>query len=257
MPHLIIEAIHKEKKQVLLLAIKGVTPKAIIKLADQSVSLAITQIGRAIKECKKRNICELSMAGRVPHRTIFSLSLLKMDWLTLKTWWKLPDWRADTILKSVSNLFSDSGIVVMNSVKYLSSYLIPKGILSQNKPSQKTLDDINFGKKIARELGRLDIGQTVVVKQQSIVALEAMEGTDHCLQRAFDLAGPGCCVVKLAKPAQDMRFDVPTIGKNTIEKLIKIKASALAVEAEKTLIVDKDALELAKMHNLCVVGIET
>ena len=255
MPRLIIEGIHASGRKVLLLAIKGITPFDLAKHADETVWLHLTQLGKAINECCQRQVNEITMAGRVHHKEVFSLSLLRMDWTALNLWWNMSDWRTDTILTSIADTFKKRGITLINSIRYLRSYLAKEGVLTHKLPNKKNIADIRFGLKIAKEMGRLDIGQTVVIKNKTVVAIEAMEGTDQCLERAGEVAGTGCVVVKMAKPNQDMRFDVPIIGVNTIEKLAKIGASALAIEAYSTLIIDKQTISAADQMGIALVSL--
>lgn len=255
MPRLIIEGIHASGRKVLLLAIKGITPFDLAKHADETVWLHLTQLGKAINECCQRNVDEITMAGRVQHKEVFSLSLLRMDWTALNLWWNMSDWRADTILTSIADAFKKKGITLINSIRYLTSYLAKEGVLTHKLPNKKSIADVRFGLKIAKEMGRLDIGQTVVIKNKTVVAIEAMEGTDQCLERAGEVAGTGCVVVKMAKPDQDMRFDVPIVGVNTIEKLAKIGASALAIEAHRTLIIDKQTISAADQMGIALISL--
>ena len=255
MPKLVIDNIHSCGKKVFLIAIKESTPMQLTYVADDVVWLSITHVGKAIKECVKRHIHEIVMAGRIDHNRIFSLSLLNMDLTTLKLWWNLPDLRTDNLLKAIAEAFLKKGIIVLDSAKFLKKYLAKEGTLTKVKPSKKIMDNIFFGIKIAKELGRIDIGQTVVIKNKSIVAIEAMEGTDHCLQRAGDIAGEGCIAIKMPKPNQDMRFDVPVIGKNTIQKLGKIKALGIVIETGKTLLIDPDIIDEANRLGIFIISI--
>lgn len=256
MPIKLIEEIHLSGKKVLLLGIEGVTPKSLEEQVDLFYWAKITQLGKARRLCQKHQVKEAVMAGLIRHNEVFNLSYLLIDWLTIRALWLMPDYRANSICKTIIKIFQEKGIHFVSTTKLLSRYLAPKGFLTRKKPSKKISEDIEFGIKIARELGRLDIGQTVVIKNKSIVALEAMEGTDQCIQRAGDVAGPGCVVVKLPKPNQDNRFDVPVIGRNTIEKLAKIKASALAIAANETLIIDDEVIELASALNVMLLSVE-
>lgn len=256
MPMKVMEEIRASGKKVLLLEIKNVTPQELGAFADKVVWGPLTRIGKARAACQKHQVKEIVMAGLIKHNNIFSLSLLNMDFLTLKMFINLPDLRADTICKRVIGLFENKGILFLPTTQVLKKYLASEGLLTNKKPSKLILEDIVFGVKLAKELGRLDIGQCVVVKNKSVVALEAMEGTDQCLQRSGDIAGSGCVVVKLAKPQQDMRFDVPVIGKNTIEKLVKIKAVAIAIEAHKTFIIDEDVIDYANQHGIIILAVK-
>ena len=255
MPRMVAEEIYSSEDTLFLIAIKGITSPAIEQYADDILWVSVTQIGRVLRECVKRRITRVVMAGRVHHKEIFSLSLLRMDWTTLRLWWKLPDKRADTILGAIADVFQQRGIIVADTDHYLKRHMAKEGVLTIKKPSSDVMKDVSFGSAIAKKMGGLDIGQTVVVKKRSVVAVEAMEGTDQCIERAGAVAGEGCVVVKMAKPDQDMRFDVPTIGVNTIEKLAKIGASALAIEAEKTLIIDEETVGLADSLGIVIVSL--
>jgi UDP-2,3-diacylglucosamine hydrolase len=256
MPQMIIEELKRLKRPFFLLAIQGVTSQQLVDEANDVEWLTITRFGQALKACKKRGVQEIVMAGRVKHQKIFNLSWWKFDWLTIKFCLSLKDWRADTILKSFCDLFNSKGIKIMSSVSFLGRFFHKKGCLTKVQPTSSQMKDIDLGKKIAKQMGALDIGQTVVIKKLSVVAVEAMEGTDLCLERSQDIAGSGCVVVKVSKPNQDMRFDVPVIGINTIEKLIKIGAAGIAIEADKTLILDSEVITKADDYNLFIVVVQ-
>jgi DUF1009 family protein len=256
MPLKLIEEIHLKGKKVLLLGIQGITPKSLEEKVDLFYWAKIYQLGKARRHCLKHKVKEVVMAGLIRHTELFNLSYLFVDWVTLKALLSVSDFRANSICMKVIEIFQEKGIRFLSTTKLLNRYLAPKGFLTRNRPSKKIQEDIEFGIQLARELGRLDIGQTVVVKNKSVVALEAMEGTDQCIQRAGDIAGVGCVVVKLPKPDQDNRFDVPVIGRNTIEKLAKIKASCLAIAANKTLIIDDEVVDLANKLNVMILSVE-
>lgn len=256
MPVKIIEELHSAGKKVLLLAVKGVTPQDLTDKVDKVIWGGITRLGKARSVCERFGVKEIVMAGLIKHNNIFSVSLLNMDLVTMRAFMSLPDLRANSICSKIIEVFEHKGISFLPTHQILKRYLASNGVLTQKKPSKKVLEDMEFGLKLAKELGRLDIGQCVVIKDKSVVALEAMEGTDQCIQRAGDIAGSGCVIVKLSKPKQDMRFDVPVIGKNTIEKLIKIKASGIAIEADKTLIIDDEVIELANENGIVIASFE-
>ncbi|MDF2578150.1 MAG: hypothetical protein K0S74_1634 [Chlamydiales bacterium] len=254
MPLLTLQELCASGKDPFLISIKNITSPDLFVFVSEHVELYLTQLGKAIKECRKREITQLILVGRVHHKSIFDLSLLHMDWTTIKLWLGLKDKRADTILKEIAETFEKNGIHVLNSIEYLKKYLAKEGVLTQKQPTEAILTDIALGWKLALKLGELDIGQTVIIKKQSVVAIEAMEGTDQCIERAGQIAREGCVMVKTAKPQQDFRFDVPVIGLNTIQKLVKIKAAAVAIEAEKTLILDPEAIDYANQHGLVIIA---
>ena len=255
MPLKIARNIKQKNENLVAIGIKGSCSKEIEKIADKTYWGYPTQLGKARKIFLANGVESAILAGRVHHNSIFKLALHKMDWVTLKAFLNLKNKQANSLLKGIISVFEEKGIKFMSSIEYLQKEVSPKGSLTHKSPCDKLKKDIELGYKIAKELGQLDIGQTVVIKNQSVIALEAMEGTDHCIERAYSLAGPGCCVVKVSKPNQDMRFDVPVIGKNTIEKLIKIKAKAIAIEAEKTVILDPEVVTYANKHNIVIVAI--
>lgn len=254
MPIKIIQELKASGKKVLLLGIKGITPESLTDTVDRAVWGGITRLGKARSACIKYDVKEVVMAGLIRHNNVFSLSFLRMDLVTLKAFLSLKDLRADTICIKVIEIFQKKGISFINTTQVLKRYLASEGVLTSKKPSKKILENVEFGLSLAKELGRLDIGQCLVVKNKSVVAVEAMEGTDQCIQRAGDIAGKGCIVIKLSKPMQDTRFDVPVIGKNTIEKLVKIKAEAIAIEADKTLIIDDEVIELANQNGIVILS---
>lgn len=239
LPVLQIEQMQRQGLRVLALGIKGISPKETVEKAQDHVWLELTQIGKAIKACLKRQITGFVMGGRVRHQVIFGFSLLKMDWTTLKLWFSLKDKRADTILLKIVEAFENKGVICLDQTQHLKDQLICDSGCIVGPCCDTLLKQAEFGFSIAKGIGALDIGQSVVIKDFAVVAVEAMEGTNKCLNRAYDIAKEGCILIKVAKPKQDLRFDVPTIGMQTIEHLIKIKAKALVVEVEKTLFLDK------------------
>lgn len=255
MPGHILDEIQAASIPVLLLAIRNVTSPRLVERADKVVFLQVTQLGKAIRSCKNYGAEELVFAGRVHHKNLFSISSWKMDWTTFKIFYKLKDKRANSLFLAIVEQFAHAGITVASSVKYLKRFLAKEGVLTKKSPCSSIWKEVHFGVPLAKELGRLDIGQTIVVKNQAVVAVEAMEGTDLCLERAGQIAGEGCVVVKMAKPSQDMRFDVPVVGVNTIEKLAKIGAKALVIEAEQTLLIDPETLSVADQLGVVVIAL--
>lgn len=253
MPEMILKEMQNSGKKVFLLAIEGITSSELAKKAEDRIWLKPTQVGKAIEQCLKREVREVVMAGRIHHKFVFSLSLLNMDWTTLRIWHSLKDKRADTLLRAIINAFEKKGIVFLDQTFFLRDLIPSKGLLTNKSLSKSQMDDIQFGVSLAKEMGRLDIGQTVLVKNMAVVAIEAMEGTNLCIERAGSIAGKGCVCVKMAKPQQDMRFDVPIVGLTTLKKLFSSGASALAIEADKTIILDKKHLiHYANEHSIAI-----
>ena len=168
---------------------------------------------------------------------------------------KFNNKKADTLLGGVVKILEDEGIKILPSTTFLAHLLPSKGILTQKTPSKTIQKDISFGTEIAKGIARLDIGQTVVVKNGSVVAVEAMEGTDETIKRAGIIGGKGIVVVKVSKPKQDFRFDVPVIGLKTIQTMADASASAMAIDAEKTLFFDQEeAISMANQHQICIMA---
>lgn len=254
MASLVLQGIREAGKSSLAIAIRGITSPQVAATADQVQWVHLTQMGKVLRLCRRHGAQELVMAGRVHHSRIYRLPWWRIDWTTLRTYFGLSDRRADTILGAIVRVFERRGIQVAPAERYLGRWLAREGQLTPHTPPW---DEIRFGVRLAKELGRLDIGQTVVVKRRAVVAVEAMEGTDSCIERAAQLAGEGCVVVKMAKPRQDMRFDVPVVGATTMKKLIAGKVSALAVEADRTLLLDPECLEQASRAGIAVVALSS
>jgi len=218
--------------------------------------VGLGQLGRCIEVLKAAGAEEAVMAGQVKHRQIFSGIVPDLTLLGVLT--RLAFKNTDSLIGGVAEALGRAGIRLLPSTQLLGAHLASPGPMTQRRPSGDEAKDIEYGLRIARELTRLDLGQTVVVKDRAAVALEAMEGTDEVIRRAGALAGTGCVVVKLAKPRQDMRFDVPVVGEGTLEAMRAAGSTVLAVEAGRTLLLDRPQfLAAADAAGVCVCGIES
>jgi DUF1009 family protein len=197
---------------------------------------------------------EVIMAGQVNQDNLFNPAVkLDEEFQVLSD--ALRDRRADTIFTAVADRLNKEGMTLLDSTFLLKKYLAPRGTLTKRGPSESELKDIDFGLNIAKLTGAIDIGQTVVVKEKAIVAIEAMEGTDRAIVRGGAIARMGAVVIKTSKPAQDNRFDVPVIGPRTIQTMVSVKAACLAIEAGKTLIIDREkTVSLANQAGICLVA---
>jgi DUF1009 family protein len=220
--------------------LKEEADSSIETLADKTAWLSIGQLGKTIDFFKDNHVDQAVMAGQVKHTQLFKNIL--PDWRAAKLLTKVINKKAESILSIVIQEFESEGIQFLPSTTYLEKWLCPLGLFSKRKPNSQEEGDIAFGVNLAQEMARLDIGQTVIVKDKSVVAVEAMEGTDACIRRAGEIAGPGCVVVKVARPKQDLRFDIPIIGSRTLESLKAAGVQVLAMETGKTLLLEKDAL---------------
>jgi len=215
--------------------------------------LRIEQVGRLIELLHEENIRDAVMAGKVIKRKI--LGDLKPDARTIRVLLKLKDHADDSLLGAVTRELESEGIHLHPSASFIKELLAPEGTLTGNAPTEKEWGDIRYGWRIAKEMGRVDVGQTVVVKDKAVIAVEAIEGTDEAIKRSGALAGAGVVVVKVAKPQQDTRFDMPTVGLNTIESMISVKARVLAIEAGWTVLLDRnDTIKKADAAGIVLVS---
>jgi DUF1009 family protein len=253
-PLLVAEEARRQGRSVVAAAIEGETDPALAKRVDVFHWLKLGQIKRTIQIFKDAGADEAVMAGQVKHVSIFDLRHL--DLTAVKILATLPNKKTDTLLGAVAEVFAKEGIRFLPSTLYLADRLAPAGPLTSLRPSKEQQRDIDFGFRNAKAIAGLDLGQTVCVKDQAVLALEAMEGTDACILRAGTFAA-GFTVAKVAKPRQDIRFDVPVIGFRTLETLKAAGASVLAVEAGKTLLFDQEAfLKGAVEAEIIVVGVK-
>lgn len=233
----------------------------LIPMVDRFYWTGVAKMGRMIR-CFKREGCKhVVMAGKVQkikmHTPMRWLRLLP-DWRTLRWWFRRnrKDNKDDSLLLGLIDEFASDGLIFASALDFCPELLVKAGVLTRRAPNAAELADIEFGWALAKEMGRLDVGQSVVVKERSALAVEAIEGTDQAILRAGTLCPRGgFTVVKVAKPQQDMRFDVPTIGLATIENIKKAGGSVLAVEAEKTIILDEpQVVALADRYGIAIVA---
>jgi hypothetical protein len=255
-PFLVLEAARSQGIDMVVAAIKEETFPEIEKHAKSVHWMSLGQLGKLIKTFKSEGVNHAVMAGQVKHKQIFSG--IVPDWKMIQLLASLATKNTDSLIGAVAKLLEDEGIHLMDSTLFLRPLLPDPGVLTRRAPSDEEKKDLDYGCRIARELGRLDLGQSVVVCDGACVAIEAMEGTDAIIERAAGLVnGRVLRVVKLAKPNQDLRFDVPVIGPATVRLMARLKASALAIEARKTLMIDRDELVgLADQENVAIVAVE-
>jgi len=217
--------------------------------------VSLGHLGRCIKILKGAGISRAVMAGQVKHVKIFSGIIPDLTLLSVLT--RLKSRNTDALISAVADVMRGEGIELLNSTAFLEPLLARPGVLTSRAPSPDETADFEFGYRMADAIAGLDIGQTVVVKDQAVVAVEAMEGTDDVIARAGHLAGAGVRVVKVAKPNQDMRFDVPVIGMATIEAMSRAAATALSVDALRTLVLDgQQVFAAANAAGIAIVGRE-
>lgn len=213
------------------------------------------QLSKILGCVKKELINQIVFIGKIP-KIDFLRNVHKLDWLAIKNLYRFKDFHDDSFHSSVSDFLKEQNINILPQTMFLKELFLEKEILSKRKPTLEERADIEYGYDVAKKVASLDIGQTVVVKNKMILAIEAIEGTDETIKRACALSKSEVVVVKVAKPNQDERFDVPTIGENTIEVLGKNGGGVLAFEANKTIVTNKQkVIELAAKHNICLIAI--
>jgi DUF1009 family protein len=253
--HIAEEAVQKGYR-VLAIAFPGFTNPALERLVNEIHWLKLGQLQKAISILKSSGIERVVMAGKVEKSNLLKLWKIMPDRRALRLIRSLEDWRDDTVLAGIANELALDGIVVDEITTWASKLMAPLGVLTRRSPTPEQIRDISFGRAMAQGIGALDIGQTVLVRKQAVIVVEAIEGTDKAIRRAGDLGIPDCVVVKMAKPNQDMRFDVPGIGPETIESMIAARAQVLAVEAGKTMISNIDeTIDKANEAGVCIIGI--
>lgn len=254
-PFLVLEGARRRGIEMVVAAIREETSPEIERQARIVRWLGVGQLGRLIEFFHEHGVTHAVLAGQVKHVQIFGPSV--PDWRMVKLLWRLPRKNTNSVIGAVIAELEGEGIEVVDSTLFVSELLAPEGVLTARAPSRAELDDLRYGLEIAREIARLDLGQTIAVKDRAVVAIEAMEGTDATIRRAASLTGGRpFVVVKVARPNQDMRFDVPVIGAPTIETMIHCHATALAITARKTLLLDREQmLALANRHRIAVLAV--
>jgi DUF1009 family protein len=257
-PFLVLRAARRLGHDVVAVAIKGEASPELETLARDLDRTTLTwielgQLGKAIKALKDGGVSQAVMAGQVKHVKLFGGVM--PDFTLLAVLGKLTANNTDSLIAAVAGVLQDNGITLMNSTELLKELVAPAGVLSRARPTSQMQADFDFGYRVADAIAGVDIGQTVIVKDRAVVAVEGMEGTDAAIARAGSLAGAGTRVIKVAKPKQDMRFDVPVVGVATIEAMQRAGADAITIDAGRTLILDgDDFIRAADAAGVVVVG---
>jgi DUF1009 family protein len=253
-PLLFAQAARSHGVEVIAAAHRGETDPALASLVQELHWVYVGQLGKIIRIFKKAGVQRAVMAGGISRGRLFKE--FRPDLRALSVVRRAGAGKDDRLLRAVAAELESEGITVVPSTLFLDDLLAPAGQISRRAPSPEELQDIDLGLQVAREVGRLDIGQCVVVRRQVVVALEAIEGTDDTIRRGGSLAGPGTVVVKISKPHQDLRFDVPAVGPETIAAMKEVGAAVLAVESGKTLIFNRqEMLKAANQAKIAVWGL--
>jgi DUF1009 family protein len=254
-PYLFAEAAKKAGRVVVIIGHKGESHPDLEAVADRFCWVKIGQLGKIIKFFQSEKVEETVFLGTITKTRIFRDVLPDLKGISL--WNKIDVRQDDSILRAFAGELEKEGIKVLDSTLYLQHLLFPAGILTRKKPTAGQRRDIDFGFQMARAIGKLDIGQCVVVRDMAVVAVEAIEGTDATIKRGGALAREKAVVVKVKKPDQDFRFDLPAIGPKTIESMLQARAAVLAVEAGQALLFDRETvISQAEKAGIVVVGVQ-
>jgi DUF1009 family protein len=254
-PFLAAAGARRAGRRVVALAIREEADPGLEDEVDELHWVGLGQLGRAIQILQEARVREAVMAGQVKHRRIFSDVVPDLKLVGVLA--RLAIQSTDSIIGAVADALSREGVTLLPSVAFLGDQLATPGSMTRRRPRREEKADVAYGEIVARALAGMDLGQTVVVKKRAAVALEAMEGTDEVIRRAGRIAGSGATVVKVSKPDQDMRFDVPVVGQGTLDAMAEAGASVLAVDAGRTLIIDKaHFLAEAEVRSVAVWGLE-
>lgn len=263
-PAVFAEAARQQGYSVQCMGIDGLVDPSLADLCDHFKTSPLARLGKAIRYFKRRGVTQAVMAGKVEKRVLFRSFLfwrLLPDWRTVHMWLRYctENKKDDTLLLAVVREFARDGIEFRSALEFCPELLVKHGFLTRRQPNAAQWKDIRFGWEIAKEIGRLDVGQTVVVNDMAVMAIEAIEGTDECIRRAGLLCRRGgLTVVKVAKPEQDMRFDVPTVGVQTLQTMREAGARVLAIESGMTILLDEpEVIRLADKLGIAIVSLKT
>ena len=241
--------------KVVAIAVVADTDPELPDNADVFYTINVGKVGKILQTLKQHNVKNVTMIGKVTKEVLYKNGVVVPDLTTIRVLASLPDRKDDTIMNAIVKLIEDTGMHVMDQTVLIQPLLPEPGVLTRRKPTEQEWTDMQFGFRMAKELGRMDIGQTVVVKNRAVMALEAIEGTDACILRGGFLGKGGVIVAKTAKPVQDTRFDMPSIGTTTLTSMIHAGATGIVIEAGRTLLVDRRrTLAMAEENNITIVS---
>ena len=256
--HLPVDVAQSAKKlgyKVVAIAVVADTDPELPENADIFYTINVGKVGKILQTLKLHYVKNVTMIGKVTKEVLYKNGVMIPDLTTIRVLASLPDRKDDTIMNAIVKLIEDKGMHVMDQTVLIQPLLPEPGVLTKRKPTEQEWEDMRFGFRMAKELGRLDIGQTVVVKNRAVMALEAIEGTDACILRGGFLGKGGVVVAKTAKPAQDNRFDMPSVGTTTLTSMIHAGATGIVIEAGRTLLVDrKRTLAMAEEKGITIVS---
>lgn len=256
LPALLARSAKARGFRIVALALSDNAEHRVAPHADKVYKVAPGQLGRSLKILQKENIQNMVFIGKVPKLEILK-NIHKFDWIAIRELSKMPDFSDDTIQFAIGDLIEAHGIKVRTQSEFLRDLFPDYGVMTKTQPSAGEYADIEYGMRIAKAIAGQDIGQTVIVKNQMIMAIEAVEGTDEAIKRSVQLAKGPVVVCKVAKPNQDQRFDIPAVGCNTLQSMVAPKpGGVLAVEAHQTMMVEREEMiAFAEEHGMSVVAV--
>lgn len=252
-PRLLADAARRAGvKRIVAAAFTGETDDRLAGKVDDIHWMRVGQLGKLISSFRGAGVHDAVMSGQIAPKNLFDL---RPDWKTLLMLSRLKRRNAESIFGAIGDELAKAGITLLPATSFLEDCLAPKGLVAGPKLSKREEEDVSFGFEIAREISRLDVGQTVIVKNGTVLAVEGFEGTNETIKRGGALGGKNAIMIKVSKPNQDMRFDVPVIGVSTIEVAAGSNLRVIAIEAGRTLLLEKEALiELASRSDLSIIG---
>jgi len=256
LPFAVAEGARSGGSRLAVFGLKGIACESLSSVCDHYEAIEVGKLGRLIKAIKKSGINRVVFAGKVPKTLLYRMDIVP-DLRAVKLLMSLKDRKDDTIMEAILSELEKEGIRTVETTAFTGALMMPASCLTKRQPTDSELLDIKFGAELAREMGRLDVGQTVVVKERAVMSVEAIEGTDEAIRRGGNLAGKGGVVVKTAKPGQDLRFDVPVVGPDTLESLKEGGCSVLALEAGKVILFEREEMiRRADSAGISVVGFD-
>jgi UDP-2,3-diacylglucosamine hydrolase len=254
-PFLVLQSAKQQNIDIVIAAIKEEAAPDIESCGYPVHWLGLGELGKLIRTFREAGVSKAIMAGQVKHVQIFGSSFPDLTMIRMLA--SLKHKNTDALIGGVARVLEESGITLLDSSSLIKPYLAAQGVLTRRGLSVSEKKDVEYGRPIAQKIAAMDIGQTIVVRDQAVVAVEAMEGTDAVLRRAGDLGHrKDLTVIKVSKPKQDMRFDIPVVGKATLETMAGCGVTALVVDAERTLIFDKEEIiQLARKHDIAIVAL--
>lgn len=258
LPAILTNAARDKGYKVVVFALSEYARDSVAKIADKTHLIAVGQFDKNLGLFKKEGVKNVVFVGKVPKLNLLR-NITKFDWTAVKEMTKLPNFNDDTIQFAVGDLLTANGLNVLTQSEFLRDLFPGVGVLTSRQPTPEEYGDIHYGMSVAKEIARLDIGQTVIVRDRMILAIEAIEGTDEAIKRAVALARRPVVVVKVSKPNQDQRFDIPTVGLNTLESLkAKEPGGVLAIEAKETMVIDRDEMvNYCNANGISLVAVES